>query len=208
MGRVVWTEGQVISVETRQGIFTLAQMARDPFIFFFDRFNEQPLWAEDALEDAGVVFCVSVTRQFLQQSLIEVQTVRPRSDLQIPDQWIQPAPKWTRRWIARGTDLERQAYLPSGASLVRKDVMGHTGGPYRHPSGAHDEVLEPSILACDEERVERYEMTSMGVFPTLNERLYLCHLLGRRVAPWADIILGRPLPPAYADYLDLVAPRY
>ena len=201
MGRVVWTEGQVISVETRHGIFTLAQMAHEPFIFFFDRFTEQPVWTGNALEGAAVVFCVSVTRQFLQQSHTQLQAVHPRSDLQIPDQWIQPAPKWTRRWIARGTDLERQAYLPCGASLVRKDVR-------EHPSGMGSEVLSASLLACDEGRADRYEMTSMGVFPTLNERLYLCHVLGRRVAPWADIVLGRPLPPAYADYLDIVAPKH
>ncbi len=51
-------------------------------------------------------------------------------------------------------------------------------------------------------------MTSLGVFPALNERLYLCHLMKCRVSPWADLVLDRPISAdAYAVYLDIVFPN-
>ena len=96
--------------------------------------------------------------------------------------------------------------LPSGASLVLKDVEGHQGGPYRHPSGVFDELLIPTLSATDEGVVSDHEVTSLGAFPELNERLYLCHKMGRRVSPWADLLLDRPIPEAYSVYLDIVAP--
>ena len=43
------------------------------------------------------------------------------------------------------------------------------------------------------------------VFPTLNERLYLCFLYGENVNPELDISLGKPLPDEYEIYLDILS---
>ena len=198
----------MFSVETRKGLFSLAQMSRNPFVLFFDRFCSDNRWDNAGLEGLEPLFCVSVTKQFLKQSRIEKQKhVQPLTDFQIPDRWIHPSANMSRRLVARGTPLERQAYLPNGASLVLKDVMGHTGGPYRHRSGVFDELLVPSLSSADDEFVEQHQTTSLGVFPALNERLYLCHLIGRRVSPWADLVLDRPIPETYSVYLDIVFPK-
>lgn len=209
MGRVTWKDRAVFSVETRKGLFTLAQMARSPFVFFFDCFQEENHWDAHTLVEREPLFCVSVTKQFLKQSQIEKQKqVLARSDLAIPDRWIHPSATRVRRTIAAGTALEREAFLPAGAALVLKDVMKHEGGPYRHPSGVFDDVLVPDLSAVGAEHSQGHEMTSLGVFPALNERLYLCHVMKRRVAPWADLVLDRTFSTdAYAVYLDIVFPN-
>ncbi len=209
MGRVTWKDGAVFSVETRKGLFTLAQMSRHPFVFFFDCFQEENEWDAGALADLEPLFCVSVTKQFLKQSQIEKQKhILARSALEIPDRWIHPSANMVRRTVAAGTALAREVFLPASAALVLKDVMNHQGGPYRHPSGVFDEVLVPDLSAVGEERSQDHEMTSLGVFPALNERLYLCHLMKCRVSPWADLVLDRPISAdAYAVYLDIVFPN-
>lgn len=205
--RVKWAEGQVFSLETRHGVFTLAQMAREPLVFFFNVFSTRDDWGKSALEDAAVLLCVSVSRQLLKQSQARIQRgVCSVSGLQIPDRWIHADANMVRRMVACGTRLERQVWLPAGASLVRKDVMGHRGGPYRHPSGVFDAVLIDSISPDDDEVAAMHELTWVWTAPALNERLYLCHQLGRRVSPGVALVLGRDIPEAYEDFLDIVVP--
>ena len=196
----------VLSVETRHGVFTLAQMSREPYLFFFDVFSSGRQWDAAALEDAGVLFCVSVTRQFLKQSQPQAHRhVRSVGNLQIPSRWIHVSANQQRRMVAVGRPLERQVWLPERVSLVEKDVMGSRGGPYRHPSGVFDAVLVDSI-SPDDDAAAAHELTWLWTAPALNERLHLCHRLGRRVSPGVDILLGRDIPEDYADFLDIVAP--
>lgn len=55
MKRLRWKEGLVLSVETRHGVFTLAQMSREPYMFFFDVFSAGSPWEPSALEGGGVL---------------------------------------------------------------------------------------------------------------------------------------------------------
>lgn len=147
-----------------------------------------------------------MTRQFLKQSQPQVQRhVRSVRDLQIPSRWIHVSANQKRRMVAVGSPLERQAWLPERASLVAKHVMQHRGGPYRHSSGVFDEILADSI-SPDDDDAAAHELTWLWTAPAPNERLYLCHRLGRRVRPGVDMVLGRAIPEAYADFLDIVAP--
>ena len=46
---------------------------------------------------------------------------------------------------------------------------------------------------------------SLEVFPTLNERLYLCFLNGKNENPEQDISLGKTLLDDYETYLDILS---
>ena len=67
MGRVIWKENKVLSIETRKGIFVLAQMIKSPFIIFFNSFSEDNKFKESNLENTPILFLHAVTRQFLKK---------------------------------------------------------------------------------------------------------------------------------------------
>ena len=62
----------------------------------------------------------------------------------------------------------------------------------------------PDIKEQDWERVGQAEHMSIEVFPTLNERLYLCYLYGKNINPEQDISLGKPLLDDYETYVDIL----
>jgi len=39
-----WKEGKIISIETRKGIFVLAQMLKSPYLRFYNVFKEDEEW--------------------------------------------------------------------------------------------------------------------------------------------------------------------
>ncbi len=49
---------------------------------------------------------------------------------------------------------------------------------------------------------------SREMYPGLNERLYLCSVMGRNVNPELEIYLGRPIPEAYGTYVKILLRRY
>ena len=70
--------------------------------------------------------------------------------------------------------------------------------------GLFQAYILPDIQEQDWERVGQAELMSLEVFPTLNERLYLCSLYGKNVNPELDISFVKPLPDAYETYLDIL----
>ena len=48
------------------------------------------------------------------------------------------------------------------------------------------------------------ETMSVEMYPGLNERLYLCSVMGRNVNPELEIYLGRPIPEAYGTYVKIL----
>ena len=70
--------------------------------------------------------------------------------------------------------------------------------------GLFQAYIISDIKEQDWERVSQAEFMSIEVFPTLNERLYLCFLHGKNVNPEQDISLGKPLPDDYEAYLDIL----
>lgn len=213
VAKIAWGKQVVVfSVETRPGIFVLAQAAsKEPFVYFLNAFvdcgkGNAPSWADDAAADAEVLFCVSVTAQFFKKSNVKMLPgVRPLAGLAIPDTWIHASPNMIKRKVALGTSFERDLCLPSGAALVKKNVADHAGGPFKHASGVFDEVIVPHLEPAAEDIAGRFEMTSLGTYPLLNERLYLCYSAGRCVSPYADIILNRPIPESYGTFVDIIA---
>ncbi|WP_437878466.1 hypothetical protein [Sorangium sp. So ce513] len=204
MGRVTWSAGNVIDVETRRGLFVLAQMCKSPYLVFFRHFRRDRDWQGTRLAPADVLFCTAVTRQFLKSSTIgRVKGVAPL-DVDLPTVWIHPDATSRRVTVWEGTPHERSFFtIGRGGALVRKDVNRHAGGPFKHPSGVFDEIIEPSVT--DIETIERHELTTIAVFPLLQERLFLCHGAGKSVDPEKHLLFDLPMPFAFEPYIELIA---
>ena len=206
MGRVVWREGHVLSMETRTGIFALAQMSREPYMIFFEAFSTNDTWDEVDLATTPVLFCKAVTRQFLKFSNVtkhpQIQSLEITA---LPTQWIHQMSDSRQVRVWPDTPNEKEFItLGDGGALVEKDVLHHQGGPYAHPSGVFDRVLIKRIDPSDDNTIEAHELDTIGIFPALNERLYLCYHFGRSLDPDKDILFDRDLPLDYTTYVTLV----
>ena len=67
-----WKPGKVISICLRNGVYVLAQMVRDPYLVFFNHFNEENNWEGVTLKEEDILFCKAVTRQFLRYSSVAI----------------------------------------------------------------------------------------------------------------------------------------
>lgn len=205
MARITWRDRSVYGIETRRGLFVLAQMSVSPFLIFFDAFRERDAWDDIDLEETPILFCRAVTKQFLKNSrMTRHKAVEPRAVDGLPTRWIFPRPASRKVTLWPGTDRERSVISPfSGGMLVEKDVYNHTGGPYKHPSGVYDAVVMPEIDPADHATIDAHETTSLGVFPGLNERLYQCHRAGRNVSPEKAFLFGHEMPDDFDVWLDI-----
>ena len=51
-----WKPGKVISIRLRNGVYVLAQMVRDPYLVFFNHFNEENTWKGVTLKEEDIFF--------------------------------------------------------------------------------------------------------------------------------------------------------
>ena len=73
----------------RNGVYVLAQMVRDPYLVFFNHFNEENNWKGVTLKEEDILFCKAVTRQFLRYSPVAiVKEINPLLDYGLPKEWI------------------------------------------------------------------------------------------------------------------------
>mgnify|MGYP003362008182 CR=1 FL=1 len=201
---VPWKPGKVLSIRLRNGIYLLAQMVRDPYLVFFRHFSENNIWTNVSLKEEDILFCKPVTRQFLRLSQVGViKDVQALLGYQLPKEWIyshlggQPIT----------VTLKGREYQVAGFgnqySLVHADK--DCGMPEDNPIMRLFQFYMISyIKEKDWERVGDAELMSIEVFPTLNERLYLCYLHGKNVNPEQDLCLGRNVPDDYETYVDLL----
>ena len=199
MSRVPWKEDKVISIETGSGIFVLAQMLRSPYLAIFDTFRTTNQWDDIYLDALRVLFCKAVTRQFISCSNVQRQSIEPCHAIEYPRFWIEANPETVLAVIWEGTPEERSVWVfgKNGGKLIERDIT--LGGSQNR------KVIQWTIPFSDRETINRYELTDIEVYPAFNERLYLCHALGRKVDPMKEIIFRYPIPREYERYLDIIS---
>ncbi len=206
MGRVVWKENKVLSIETRKGTFVLAQMIKSPYIVFFNSFREDNDFKEIDLENVPILFPHAVTKQFLKKSNIVTLNIKPITNYQPPKLWIHEDPGSRTVNVWEGTKNEREfiSFGENGAVLVEKDILKE--GKYDHPSGVYDKsIKELTSKNIDISTISNYEITSVEVYPSLNERLFLCSLKGQNIDPAKNILFNIDMPLEFEKYIDIVS---
>lgn len=194
---VQWKCGAIVSIETRSGLYALAQMLSSPYMMFFDRFHTKDDFKGVELKESEAMFCVAVTRQFLSQSLISKQKIAPVAFESLPTQWIDSHNDAFYATVWENTPSERKVgVFGPGGRLVYKDTKA--------VGMINNKVIMPDIPFDDDATINAHELTNLELFPSLNERLYLCHLFGRNINPLRDISFLRELPSECERYVDLL----
>ena len=188
---MVWREGTVVSIPVGDGLFTLAQMLRSPYLCFFQVFRTGEDWTGVDLESAPVLFVRGVTRQFLRYAAITVRRdLAPASAVEVPDRWLQlgPGSQVVTAWRGAPQELPVMTLGEEGLRVIQKSAAG-VATP-----------LGPYLVGSDHAELDAYELDTLGVYPETIERLAICRVFGRNVDPDKDLICGRDLPPEYRSY--------
>jgi len=207
-----WKEGKIISVETRKGIFVLAQMLKEPYIRFYKAFREDENWGKIDTSIFDTLTVTAVTGQFLKSSNItEIKGAIPDTSREDPDTWIDQN-KGTRAVKVWGkTEKEKEFIIlgkEAGGSLVKKNLWWSptSGNPTRpHPSGVIDSVVLEDIPLNANDIIDKHDLTNLAVYPSLNERLYLCYKLDKNVDPYKDLVFNREIPEEYSVAIDILS---
>ncbi|MEQ7052936.1 hypothetical protein ABN764_20035 [Paenibacillaceae sp. P-4] len=206
MTKNVWKANQVISIETslkdegrKNNIYVLAQMISKAQLLIFDLYSDDNNWGAVDLNEVPILFSTSVTRQFIKNSNIYNQSMKPLTNYKLPNYKIDSLGMGSRQvTVWKGTTDERKVLIlgQGGGRLIEEDM---SAGSYK------TKIIMPSIPVTDNETIDKYELTNVRVYPEFNERLYLCYKFGKNVDPLKDLIFDKPIPLAYKDYIDIIS---
>lgn len=199
MSRVSWKDGLVLSVELKDGVCVLAQMAFSPYLIFFNNFTKNHEWSNVNLSSESVLFVKAVSRQFIKSTnIVKLPKLVPALDVEIPKYWIEPEPGSRMVTVWPNTPDERSLIVLS------EDNSGYLleiSGEYLSGDRTRVRKIGPKDLDV----IQSYEIASVGLYPSLNERLFLCYELSQNIAPDRILAFGLELPKECADYVDIVS---
>ncbi len=198
MTEIKWKKGTVVSIETRENIFYLAQLMESPYLYIFDTCNSSHDWNVRSLEHIKALFCVGVVGQFLKASNIKKLDIPPKKSLEFPSYWIKKDHTARMYTIWEGTRDEMTfAMSELGGSLIQRDMK----------TNPQDYTHIKAINSNDNDVIDNHETMALRSYPEFNERLYLCHLLGEKVDPLKDLIFQRPMIDEYKVYMQIFIGR-
>lgn len=209
---VPWKEGKVISIETRKGVFVLAQMLKSPFLRFYNSFREDENWGKVDTNNIETLFTKSIVGTFLKHSNINViKGAVPDLERKDSDVWINGFTGNRKVKVWGNTENEKEFYIlgaEPGGSLVKKDLWWSPTPeqPTRlHPSGVFDSIIIENISLNADDVIDEHETTSLGIFPLTNERLYQCYKAGKNVDPSKDLMFNREIPKEYKIAIEIMS---
>ncbi|WP_299219268.1 hypothetical protein [uncultured Aquimarina sp.] len=208
-----WKEGKVISIETRKGIFVLAQMLKSPYLRFYKAFREDENWGKIDVSIFETLFTKSITtKSFLKHSNVSViKDAIPDLEREDSKIWIKNKSGHRKVKVWEGKENEKEFYTLGeevGGSLVEMDLEWSPtpSQPVRaHISGVVDSVLVENIPLNNNDVINEHELIGLGVYPLMNERLYLCYKYDKNVDPLKDIIFNREIPEDYKIAIEIMS---
>ena len=202
---ISWKENKIISIQLRNGVYVLGQMIKKPYLIFFKVYSKDGTWNIDTLSVDDILFCHAVTRQFLKLS--QIKDVKGIHGLEGYGQlfkfWIISG-EFERMTFWKGTKNER-TFITAGLHnclLVEKDIQEDSKNT--HLPGVYKKEIR-KLTVKDYDSVKAYELTTIEIYPNLNERLYLCYKLKKNVDPEKDIMFRQQIPLEYKTYLDIIS---
>jgi hypothetical protein len=202
-----WKEDKIISIETRKGVFVLAQMLKSPYLRFYNAFREDENWGAINTNIFDTLFVNGVTRTFLKSSNVKtIKEAIPDKERKDPNIWIEGKSGTRKVKVWEGTEDEMELYTlgsEAGGSLVEKDI--YKIGEYEDSSGLFDKLLLEDIPLDADDIIDNHELTNLGVFPLTNERLYLCYIAGKNVDPYKDLVFNRSLSKDYKISIEIMS---
>lgn len=202
--KVYWKENKVISVRLKEDIFVLAQMLKSPYLVFFNLFSNDDKWDKVALSKDNVLFCHAVTNQFLKSSkLREIEDICSIEDYGSFQLWIVSG-EFEKVTVWKGT-IDEKSFISVGTQncfLVEKDIQNHQNNT--HHSGIYKQEIR-KLTDNDYDSIKNYELTTIEIYPNLNERLFLCYKLKKNVDPSKEIMFKQQIPLEYKTYVNIIS---
>ncbi|EJO70262.1 hypothetical protein LEP1GSC132_0795 [Leptospira kirschneri str. 200803703] len=104
MKRVVWKEGDLVSLKLKDDLYTFAQMLRSPYMRFFDLSCIDGNWKEIDFAQSKEIFCVLIGQIVLQKLVVE--KIRGKSiQPYFQKYWIRPRLNFEGGFLFKGGDL-------------------------------------------------------------------------------------------------------
>jgi hypothetical protein len=206
MAKIIWKANQVISIETKRkdenrenSVYVLAQMINKADLLIFDLFNMDNDWGDIDLKEIPILFCTTVTRQFIKNSNVFKQNIRGLVDYKPTKYKIKPLGMGSRYvTVWEGTPDEKKVLIlgQGGGRLIEEDMS----------SGSYIEnVIISSINKTDLETINKSELTGARIYAEFNERLYLCYKMKKNTDPLKDLTFDLPIPLEYKEYIDIIS---
>jgi hypothetical protein len=172
--RVVWKEGDVVSLKLREGLFTVGQMCRSPYMAFFNVKSADGQFGELDLNQVSFFCVIPVARDFLQRRVEgKLKQVVAKSDVSIPLLWLSPQRAYAQKFIWRGADL------------VKID-------PQTGDLGMRNPIVKRNFQPRDDEELNKYEVTNVRTDGGLVARLIVSLERGANLDPFrAKVLLGK-----------------
>ena len=198
MRAMSWKEGKVVSVYAREGVFFLVQILKPPYLAVFDVVQDSHDWPQVGLTLNNVLFVKAVTRQFIKYSDLRAVDIQPVDNIEIPLRWINGHPGSRLVTLYKGTENEVELISNerrAGGRLIEQSAEG----------GVEMKIIIPEISLADTVAINSHELTTIDLFPHLNERVYLRSVFNRNVDPAKDIKFDRELPIEYLYFVKIYA---
>lgn len=195
MGKTAMRENTVVAIQTRKGLYVVAQALKHRTMMFFNIFTTDPNTVSCDLETAEKLCVVTPIRSFFDHSEMVKLNIKPASD------------------IDGYRYRNHLAFQLTGSYGFKKIIV------YK---GTKDELTVPTYTGefrlvdsklqtlqlldkiQDLDIILSHQLDTMGSYEELNERLYLSHLYGRYVEPDRDLQLGIT-PITYKVYFQIMA---
>jgi len=197
-----WVENKLFALKLKDTSFVLGLMLRKPYVLFFNTFSENGIWSEEDILKAPQLFITAIiTKQFFKFSTIQI--LEYNYDIKkviLPTRWIETDASASIMCVYKGTSKELSfMYIgtQNGGKLIERNLYANVGD---------SKIIQEKIRINDNETIDQHEIYGvLQLFPQLNERLYLCKLLGRNVDPDKDLSFNRDIPAEYETYMKMLA---
>ena len=141
--RVVWKEGDVVSLKLRDGLFTVGQMSVSPHMAFFNVKSTDGQFGDLNLNQAQFFFVIPVARNFLQNRVEgKLQRVVAKTAVAPASLWLSPHAAYAEKFMWRGADLVE---IP----------------PEIGDRGIANRIVKRNFQPKDAEELNKYEVTNI-----------------------------------------------
>ncbi|MCL2579766.1 MAG: hypothetical protein FWE32_07000 [Oscillospiraceae bacterium] len=201
MSKIVIRENNILAIETRSGLFVIAQALKHKTLIFFNLFTTTPMSFNVDLSKAKILCCITPVKNFYNQA--EIIKLKTLANAHIKD-------------YDKRNHLSLNYFTSSGLDTgLQKDV--------RIYAGTEDEIVIPFLRTGDLRLVDwqlntiqylskeydgdiinQHQLETMGDYAELCERLYLSYRYGKYIEPIKDYIMGNT-PIEYKTFFQMIA---
>lgn len=197
MSQIRWRNGQLFSMQLRDGSYALLQMlAKKRQVAVLNCFSKEDNWTDIELDSSDVLFVTTLLRSVLKRSVLNIhKDIQPIKDIEIPQFRISIGSEFRTVVLWPGTEDERRVLTMGKGNnkLYRVICEGET---------IREEVTPISV--DDYDKYVDLELTNLSDYPSFNERLYLCCLLGKKIDPLKEMAFNRSLSKESRTYIDII----